>query len=64
MLEAYLAHTLLVGGLVEDVLRSARVPPPAIAAVRREAGAALQAACDVAAGRWAKLMAARSDVHR
>lgn len=64
MVEAYLGHTMLVGSLVEDALRSGRAPGPTLAATRREVHVALQAVVDVATGRWAKLMAARSDVHR
>ncbi|GLC48694.1 hypothetical protein PLESTB_000126600 [Pleodorina starrii] len=88
MVEAYLAHTLLVGSLVEDALRSDRgsgrgsgraaaaaaagaggnphtaaAAAAVLAAPRREVHSALQAVVDVATGRWAKLMAARSDVH-
>ncbi|GIL88845.1 hypothetical protein Vretifemale_16775, partial [Volvox reticuliferus] len=63
MVEAYLAHSLLVGSLVEDALRSGRAPAAALAAPRREVHSALQAVVDVSTGRWAKLMAARSDVH-
>ena len=85
MVEAYLAHTVLVGSIIEDVLRSAGAgggggsssstmggasgsgkagAAAGAASWRRELAAALQAVVDVATGRWAKLMAARSDVHR
>lgn len=64
VVESYLVHTQLVGALVEDILRGMRVPPTSLPPLRKEVALALQACCDVAAGRWAKLLAARVDVHR
>ncbi|EFJ41568.1 hypothetical protein VOLCADRAFT_107628 [Volvox carteri f. nagariensis] len=50
MVEAYLAHTLLVGTLVEDALRGGRAPAAALVTPKREVHSALQAVVDVATG--------------
>jgi hypothetical protein len=64
MTDAYLAHTQLVAGLVEDIARGGGASGPQLSTARRELAGAAQTVVDVAGHRWSKLLSSRSEVHR